>query len=73
MRYAGPRLIFYPPIKQKMTILAIASFGLLIAFILVDVLPMRIFLIFIAICKYVYFIFVIKAIKESIVPKKHSL
>jgi len=51
--------------KQKVTILAIASFGLLIPFILVAVLPMRIFLIFIALCKYIYFIFAIKTIKES--------
>lgn len=51
--------------KQKATILAVASFGLLIPFILVDVLPMRIFLFFIAICKYVYFIFAIRTIKES--------
>ena len=52
-------------LKQKSGILALASFGLIIPFILVDVLSMRIFLIITAICKYAYFIFAIKTIKES--------
>jgi len=52
-------------LRQKRLILAIASVGLIIPLILVDVLPMRIFLVVVLICKYVYFIFGIKTIEES--------
>jgi len=52
-------------IKQKSGILALASFGLLIPFILVDNLPTRLFLTFLAISKYTYFIFAVKTIKSQ--------
>lgn len=52
-------------LKQKASILSFASLSLLIAFILVDIFALRIFLIFTAICKYAYFTFAIKTIKET--------
>jgi uncharacterized membrane protein YbaN (DUF454 family) len=52
-------------LKQKSAILALASLGLMIPFILIDTLLMRSFLILMFICKYAYFIFAIKTIKES--------
>ena len=51
-------------IKQKITILALASAMLLIPFFMVDVLPMRIFIIVLITGKYAYFIFAIGTIKE---------
>ena len=60
-------------LRQKCSILALASFGLLIPFILVASLPIRLFLICIAICKYAYFIFAIKTIrKESTYERKNK-
>ena len=56
-------------LKQKIAILSVASFSLMIPFILLDFLSMRIFLLCVAICKYAYFIFAIKTIKGSILDK----
>ena len=52
-------------LKQKGTILAMASFGLAIPFILLNIWQFRMFFIFVALCKYIYFIFAIKTIKDS--------
>lgn len=49
-------------LKTKVSILALASTLLLFPLIMVDVLPMRICIICLYICKYYYFIFRIKTI-----------
>jgi len=51
--------------KQKVTILGTATTMLMIPFFMVDVLPMRIFIIFLVICKYLYFIFRVDTIKAE--------
>ncbi len=52
-------------LKTKISILSFASLMLLFPLIMIDVLPMRIFIILLYITKYYYFIFKIKTIKEE--------
>lgn len=52
-------------LKTKISILSFASIMLLFPLIMVDVLPMRIFIVLLYISKYYYFIFRIRTIKEE--------
>jgi len=51
--------------KQKFSILFMATTMLTFPFLMVDVLPMRIFIIVLIICKYYYFIFKVKTIQSE--------
>ena len=51
--------------RTKVTLLSFASTMLLIAFIVCDVIYVRVFIIFVVLFKYYYFIFRIKTVKEE--------